>query len=290
MSIDKLVNALVSLVLIETMINLGLGVTARHVLDVAKNWRYVVKAALANYLLVPALAVALLLMFRAQPMVAAGFLIVAVCPGATYGPPLTALARGNPAVAVGLMVILAGSSALAAPPLLYALLPIVAPDAPLRVNASKMVFTLLVTQFLPLLAGMMVHHFRPDLATKWKGTANKLTAILNLLVLGFILVVQFQTLAQLPLKGFIGMLLLLSSTTIVGWLLGGPGREFRIAMALATSVRNVGVGLVIATSSFSGTAAVTAALTYGLFQTVVMVFVALGWGRLASPGVGVGPL
>jgi hypothetical protein len=46
-------------------------------------------------------------------------------------------------------------------------------------------------------------------------------------------------------------------------------------------VRNVGVSLVIATGSLPGTAAVTAATAFAIFQTVAMALVALGWGRLA---------
>jgi BASS family bile acid:Na+ symporter len=52
-------------------------------------------------------------------------------------------------------------------------------------------------------------------------------------------------------------------------------------MAITTSVRNVGVGLVIAASSFPGTPAVTATLAFALFQTLVLAILALGWGRLA---------
>ena len=51
----------------------------------------------------------------------------------------------------------------------------------------------------------------------------------------------------------------------------------------ATSVRNVGVSMVIATGSFAGTKAVTAATAFALFQTIVMALVALGWGRLLAP-------
>jgi hypothetical protein len=58
-------------------------------------------------------------------MVAAGFLILASCPGAPFGPPITAIARGNLAVSAALMVILAGSSVIAAPFLLRVLLPLV---------------------------------------------------------------------------------------------------------------------------------------------------------------------
>src|SRR5262249_2416345 len=62
-------------------------------------------------------------------------------------------------------------------------------------------------------------------------------------------------------------------------LLGGAGSDNRKAMALTTSLRNVGVGLVIATGSFSGTAAVTAAMAYGIFEIVGSLLLALRWGR-----------
>ena len=55
---------------------------------------------------------------RIDPGVAAGFLVLAVCPGAPFGPAVAAVARGDVASATGLMVVLAGSSALAAPLLL----------------------------------------------------------------------------------------------------------------------------------------------------------------------------
>jgi BASS family bile acid:Na+ symporter len=108
--------------LFEMMVAIGLGVTFGTVLDVARNWRLITRAALANYIVVPATAVGLLLLFDAHPMIAAGFVVAAVCPGAPYGPLFTAIARGDVPVAVGLMVVLAGSSALISPALLYVLL------------------------------------------------------------------------------------------------------------------------------------------------------------------------
>jgi bile acid:Na+ symporter, BASS family len=65
-------------------------------------------------------------------------------------------------------------------------------------------------------------------------------------------------------------------------LIGGPGNDNRKSLAITTSVRGVGVDLGIASGSFSGTPAVTAATAYALFQTVVMASVALAWSGLAS--------
>ena len=121
--LNRLINLLASITLFEMMAAIGLGVKSADVLRVATDWKLVTKAFLANYVCVPAAAVGLLILFHADPYVAAGFLVAAVCPGAPYGPPFTGLAKGNVVVSVGLMVILAGSSALMAPLLLRLLLP-----------------------------------------------------------------------------------------------------------------------------------------------------------------------
>ncbi len=106
MSVDRLINLGVTITLIEMMVTIGLGVTISEVVHVARNARLVAQATVANCLLAPAAAVALLLLFHPSPMVAAGLLIAAVCPGAPYGPPFTAMAKGNEPAAVGLMAVL----------------------------------------------------------------------------------------------------------------------------------------------------------------------------------------
>ena len=118
MSLDRLISPLVAVTLIELMVATGLGVRFKDVLGAANDWRLVARAGLANYVAVPATAILLLLLLDADPMVSAGFLILAVCPGAPYGPPLTAIAGGTTATSVGLMVILAGSSVFVAPAVL----------------------------------------------------------------------------------------------------------------------------------------------------------------------------
>src|SRR5205823_184154 len=155
-------------------------------------------------------------LFNASPMVAAGFLIVAVCPGAPYAASFTALAKGNVATATGLMVILAASSAIAAPLLLRALLPLFAGDQGAQINAGRLVSTLV-----------------------------------------------FASLAA-------------------GWIFGSARDSGRKTLAITTAVRNVGVALVIASGSFPGTAAVTATTAYGLFQTIAIALLAVGWGRLIA--------
>jgi BASS family bile acid:Na+ symporter len=279
MSVDRLINLGVTLTLIEMMVTIGLGVTFAQVARVAQNVHLVSKATVANYFLAPTAAVALTMVFHPQPLVAAGLLLAAVCPGAPYIAPFTALAKGSLPVAVGLMVILAGSSAILAPLLLSAVLPLVAGGGDLKVDTLKIVTTFLVCQLTPLFIGLALRQRRPGLAEKLKKHGTRMGIVLNIAVFLTILVVQFHLLRKISVTGLADMLLLVVAFTAAGWLLGRPGADNRRAVALSTGVRNVGVSMVIATGSFPNTPAVTAALVFAILQTVVLALAAAAWGR-----------
>jgi BASS family bile acid:Na+ symporter len=279
MSLDRLINLLVTVTLIEMMVLTGLRVTFGELAQVVGNLRLVTRAAVANYLLVPAFAVLLLVMFEAAPMIAAGFLVLAVCPGAPFGPLFAGIARANVPEAVGLMVILAGSSAILSPLLLTVLMPWLAGGSVARIDPAGMVGALLATQLLPLLVGLLVKHWRPHVADRLAGPLELVSKVLNLGVVGLILASQFQMLADIRLRGFAGMLWLLGGSLLIGWLAGASNRDSRRTMALTTALRNVGVGLVIVTGNFAGTPAVSAALAYGIVEVLGSLLVALWWRR-----------
>jgi BASS family bile acid:Na+ symporter len=279
MTTDRMINVLVLVTLVEMMVATGLGVNLGELVRVVRNWRLIARGALANYVCVPAAAVGLLLLFNAPPIVAAGFLILAVCPGAPFGPPLARVAKGNATAAVGLMVVLAGSSAVLAPVLLYFLLPMMAADETLSVDAVRVVRTLLLTQLLPLGVGVALRRWRPLLADRLQKPGDRISKVLNLSVVGLILIAQFDLLLGIRPLAYLGMLALLLASWAAGWLLGGPEPRTRRTMTLTASLRNVGVGLVIATNSFAGTPAVTAAVVYGLVEIVGSLLLAVAWAR-----------
>jgi bile acid:Na+ symporter, BASS family len=282
MSFDQLINVLVTITLIEMMMLIGLQATFAELAQTVRDWRLVARAGAANYLLVPAIAVALLLLFDADPMVAAGFLVLAACPGAPFGPPVAGIARANVPLAVGLMVILAGSSAIVSPVLLRVMLPWVSGSQAPHIDLIAMVSALLLTQLLPLLLGLLTRHWRPRLADALLGPFELVSKILNLCVAASILGSQFHMLMEIRLRGFAGMLILLAASLAVGWLMGESGRDDRRTMALTTALRNVGVGLVIVTGNFAGTPAVSAALAYGIVEVFGSLLVALWWRRSSA--------
>jgi bile acid:Na+ symporter, BASS family len=279
-----LVNALAAITLVEMMFTLGLGLTPSAVLGATKDWRLIMRALLASYAIVPALAVALLIVFKASPMVSAGLLIVAACPGAPYGPPFTNLAKGDVSIAVGLMLVLAATSAILSPVLLGLLLPAVSNSTTLAINIPKLVSTLVGTQLLPLCLGILFRHYLPQSAKRLKTPAGVLSIGLNLCTLIVVLIAYFPTLATIRARGYLGMLCLLLACMAAGALMGGGKAQSRKTVVITTAVRNAGVSLVVATTSFGGTAAVSAATAYALFQTLGMALIAIAWGKL-NPGL-----
>jgi bile acid:Na+ symporter, BASS family len=279
MSTDTLINLLNLAALIIMMMYMGLSVSFGEIVASAKRIRLVASGLLANFVVVPVVIIGLLLLFKAQPMASAGFLILAVCPGAPLGPPLVALAKGDVAFSVGFMVILALLTAIVSPFLLTFLLSYLPSDAALTIDYVKIIKVLVVGQIAPLLAGIAIHQWLERIGSRLVKPFKALSNILLAGVIVLILATQYTTLAAIRARGFFGMLLLFLASMLVGWFAGGRGREMRRAMALTTTVRNVAVALVIVTGNFPGTPAVTAVIAYALVSIVGSYMVAIIMGK-----------
>jgi BASS family bile acid:Na+ symporter len=273
--------------LVAIMLSMGMKVTPEALLVSARRGRLLVLGLIANYVLVPAVTVGLLLLFQTNAAVSVGFLILAVCPGAPFAPLITAIARGNVPSAIALMLILAGPSAFLSPAVLSLLVSRLAPGSDLHINSIALVRTLLLTQMLPLALGMAIHRSAPRLTGLILKPVSILANVLLLALIGMIVATQYESLAAIRLRGWAGMSLLLLASLGIGWLSGGSDTPTRKAVAIATATRNAAVALVIVTSNFAGTPAVTAVVAYGLFSTLGALGCALLLGRLAvdQPGL-----
>jgi bile acid:Na+ symporter, BASS family len=279
MSTDTLINLLNIAALVLMMIYMGLSVSLGEIVASAKRGRLVALGLLANFVIVPIVIVGLLILFHAGPLPSAGFLILAVCPGAPLGPPLVAMAKGDVAFSVGFMVILAVLTAVVSPFLLQFLLSFLPSDTALTINYAQIIKVLVVGQIAPLLVGIAVHQWLAKIGSRLVAPLKVLSNVLLVGVIVLILATQYTTLAAIRARGIVGMLLLFLASLLVGWFAGGKGREMRRAMALTTTVRNAAVALVIVTGNFAGTPAVTAVVAYALVSIVGSYIVAIIMGK-----------
>ncbi|MBS0209527.1 MAG: bile acid:sodium symporter [Planctomycetes bacterium] len=250
--------------LVTLMLSVGMSVTIGELLAAARRWGVILLAALANFVVVPLAVVVLLWLFGAAPLVSVGFLILAVCPGAPMGPSFVDTARGDVPLATALMVLLAACSVVAAPLLLSVALPLMLEGSDLRVDYGTLTTTLLVTQALPLAAGIAFRRWLPRWNERLRVPARGLANLLLLVVVVLILATQYAGLLLVRWHGWCGMLLLLAVSLLTGWLAAGRDATTRRTLAVTTGLRNVAVGLVIVSASFAETLAATAVLAYAL--------------------------
>jgi BASS family bile acid:Na+ symporter len=262
----NVIAALNVMALVAIMLSMGMAVRFEAVWAAVQSFRPLVLGLLANYLLVPLFTLGLLLVFQANPMVSVGFFILAVCPGAPVGPPITAVARGDVPWAIGMMLILAVLSPIVSPALLSVFLPRIAPESDLHIDALAIARVLLISQMLPLALGLGIHHGAPRLTERIVKPLNLFANMLLVCVVGLIVATHYETLAAIRVRGWTGMTLLLLASLVIGWFCGGRDVGTRKALAATTATRNAAVGLLIVMRSFADTPAVTAVVAYGLLS------------------------
>lgn len=278
MNPEQLTNLLTLVGLFAMMLSMGLKVTFGEIAASLNRPAFVALGVATNFVLVPLVTWGLLRVFDPHPMVAVGFLILAVCPGAPIGPSMVQMAKGDVPSAIGLMVILSSLSVVFSPLLLQALLVRLVSDQEIQVDSLAIVKTLIVAQLLPLLIGLVMHQRWPVLSSRLAKPLGTLANVLLLGVLALILFREFPTLGLIRLRGWFGMLLLLGASLILGWISGGTGTVSRKTMALTTAARNAAVALVIVSGNFAGTPAMTAVVAYSL----VSIFGAIGCAVLLA--------
>jgi BASS family bile acid:Na+ symporter len=272
MNPELLTKILTSVGLIAIMLSMGLKVTFSEAMAAIQKPRFVILGLLVNFLLIPVVTLGLLQWFDPHPMVSVGFLILAVCPGAPVGPPFSAIAKGDVASAIGLMVILSSLSVVLTPLLIQLAFAGLLPAREIHIDSLAIVKTLFIAQLLPLVLGLVLRHRAPKVSNKIARPLGLLANVLLLSVIALVLVREFSTLTLIRLQGWFGMFLLLGASLGLGWICGGPTRAGRKTLALTTASRNAAVGLVIVSSNFAGTPAMSAVVAYSL----VSIFGSLG--------------
>ena len=268
MTAAELLTPLSIALVLAMAITAGLQVRVDEVVSALKRTRLIVVGLVASFILMPLITVILLHVFHPPPLVAAGFLIVSVCAGAPFAVPGTMIAKGDVPYAIGLMVVLATLSVVLAPLLLALLLARLPGAGSLTIDYFGIAKTLLLSQIIPLALALAFHRWRPDLAARFAKPTAMIQNALVVAVVGCGLVAQFDQLAKFSLWAFGGMLLLVLIGTIVGWVLGGPDKQTRKALAFSTPQRNTGIAMVIASANFAGTPAVTVTVVLAVFLTL----------------------
>jgi predicted Na+-dependent transporter len=251
---------------VTSMVAMGLSLTVPKILQPLRRWPIVVGALIANFVVVPLMALGLAEGLSLDPELRDGLLIIGLAAGAPFLPKLAQGAHGDVAFAVGLMVVLMVATVIFLPLVLPWLLEGVS------IGAWSIARSLLVLMLVPLSMALAVRAQWPDVAAEYQPVLAKTStvAVILLVVVGLGLNVD-NALALVGTRGFVAIVTLVIASCAVGLVVGGPDPGARSVVALGTGQRNLSAALVVATQNFAG----TDTLTFVLVGSIVLLLVLL---------------
>ena len=234
---------------IGSMASMGLSLKMSQIVAPLKNVKLVVWALVANFVLVPLVAIIITLIIPLDEPVRIGLILLATAAGAPFLPKLAEVAKGSTAFSVGLMVLLMVVTIIYLPLVLPLLL-----GGGVEVNPLDIAQSLIVMMLIPLAIGLFVNTRYEETAAKVRPTFGQASniALLVLTVLG--LVLNFR--AMIDLVGSLGILagiIFIVLSLVVGFLLGmlgSPEGGTRSVMGLGTAQRNISAALVVGAQNF----------------------------------------
>lgn len=229
---------------IASMLTVGLSYTIAQILAPLRDGRAVLRTLLANFVLVPLLAYALVRAFALPAGMAMGLMLLATAAGAPFMIKLTAVAGGNIGMAAGLLVMLIVATIGYMP----IVVPLLTPDV--RVDAGAIAAPLVLSMLLPLAIGLFIDSRKPRLAERLRPATNTISTLALLALVGSLATLHLNAiLPLLSVRSVLATLAFVLGAFGIGHVLERRGVLSGEILAIGTAQRNVAAALVVATQT-----------------------------------------
>jgi len=274
-TVNTVVNLGTTVFVLSTMLAVGLDLSIGQLREAIGRHRLMTKSLLVNLVVVPILAYLLIRTIPMAPSYAAGIVLLAVAPGAPFGPKLAEISDSHLAFASGLMTVLAVVSVVTMPVSLALLLPGSVTLDPFAIG--RLVFGV---QLVPLLAGLAVTSLATPVADALYPPVQRLSDYSFGLLLVILLVAYIDDMVALVGTGALAASsIAVAGSLLVGYALGGPPRSTREVLATTTAARNAAIALFVATTGFSDSDVLTVVLAFSFLGVVSSALIAAMWRR-----------
>lgn len=264
--LSKAVPFSILIFVVSSMLAMGFGLTVAQIVEPLRNARLVVLTLLANFVLMPLVAVGVVKLLRIDVQLGDGLLLLGCTAGAPFLPKLAQFAKGNVAFAVGAMVLLMVITVGYLPVVLPLLLPGV------TIDPWKIARSLILLMLLPLGAGLALKAYFADFVRRVKPALDWLSSVTFILMLVLITVANVGKILEVfGTRAILAGLLFLAVGFAIGWMFGGPAGDTRRVLALGTAQRNISAALVVGNEMFGNPKVVVMVLVIAIVGNVTLV-------------------
>ena len=268
------------LVLAFIMFALGLGLTFNDFARVAMQPRDFFVGSLAQIVLLPVVAFALVSVWPLQPELALGVMIIAAAPGGVTSNILTAFARGDVALSISLTAVVSLLSVVTIPLIVvFSYTTLMGSEAGADVSIARTAISVFLIVTIPVLLGLVVRRFAATFAIGFEPKARKISALLFVVVLaGAIYQERNDIVAYFAQAGLITLVLnvaMMVLAYLIARLLASAPPQ-RIAISIECGLQNGTLAIAVATVLFGGGLATVPAATYSLIMfATALIYIAV---------------
>jgi bile acid:Na+ symporter, BASS family len=243
--LSTLLNIAVLTFAVTSMLSVGFGHTIREIISPLRHPHGVIRALLANFVLVPLLAFGVARLLSLDRPLEIGLMLISMAAGAPFLVKLTEHAEHDVGLSATLLVLLLPATVVFMP----VIVPLVVPSA--TVNAWSIAMPLLLTMLLPLGIGLFLRERSPAWAETLRPAMGRTSSIALVVLMAATLLVNVRGILNILGTGaIVGALLVISGAFLIGYALGGHDLEVRGVLGLATGQRNISAATVLATQGF----------------------------------------
>jgi len=245
--LEPLPRILTYVFLVSTMLSIGLTVTGSEILGTMRDRRLIGRLLLANFFLVPLLGYLLILTFPLSPGTKLALALLALAPGGLRAIQFTDKVKGNLAFAAAAFFVLSLLSIVFTPILVKVLLPL---QIGMNLPFLRIILFVLVCLLILLAVGFMIRG-RSEKGAAAMGRVMLIVSNISFVATALVTAaMNKEAMRSLGGEDVLALLLLVVLSMVIGWWLGGPERGNRRVLAIATSMRNAGLSLLISMRAF----------------------------------------
>ena len=268
--LEPLPKILTYVFLVSTMLAIGLTVTWTEILTAVRGRHLMGRILLANLVLIPIVGYLLILIFPLSPGIKLGIALLALAPGGLTAIQFTDKVKGSLAFAAAVAFVLTLLSIAVTPMLIKIFLPL---ETGLNLSFMRIILFALLYLLLPLVVGFGIRNGSEKTA---KGLGKIMLIVSNISFVATILLtsaLKKEAMGSVGKTGLLAMLAFIIFSMVIGWWMGGPEKGNRRVLAIATSMRNAGLCLLVAMRMFPESGADVGVITFmGLMVPPNMLF------------------
>jgi BASS family bile acid:Na+ symporter len=269
----------VPLIVVLLMIAAGSDVRLAEFRALLASPAMLLATSVAQVLMLPAIAVGLIWLLDAGPVLAIGLILIAASPGGALSNAYCYFGRLNVSLSVALTTLSSLFSFVSLPLALLIALDSIDLYGEAVVPFSALAAQLLFLLVLPVLVGATLRHYLPGLVERARPLLRATSAVLIGLLVALILIEHWTLLGDMLSEAIVLAVLFTLCTATIGWIVAAllqrsPGD--RLVFAIEFAIRNLGGAALVALASFDRPDFVVFGAVFVLVQLPMV------WGLLAA--------